>query len=272
MQVIIFLRSHVDWQSIRLENYMQQERGAPGVDEPYLARLEPRLKMWSETFGMSWFRYRNELRKIHAVNIDGVRGVDAVVRSFSTLQRLNWTTEPTWVLPIDDDDWYAPKVADHVRQYDPGTYHFQYWPIVRYMQVLAPTEPDEAVVSLQEPFANYDFCLTNMYAVSNAGIANVPGEFRQKVLTHHGCSVQKVTGNAAKPKIPPVPGSPLGVTIKSPASITQVLSCNTPQELVAMVNTFHDRTPRISRLPAYAQSPAMQSLELLEELIDSKRI
>lgn len=271
MQVIIFLRSHVDWPSLTMDDYMRQERGAPGVDEPYLTRLEPRLRMWDETFGISWFAYRQHLRDIHCLNMDRVRGVDAVVRSFSTLQRMNWTREPTWVLPIDDDDWYAPRVVEHVREFDPGKYHYQHWPIVRYMQVLPPAAEPEPVVSHQTPFANYGFCLTNMYAVSNAGIRNVPGHDRQMVLTHHGCSVQKVTGNAKPARIPDSPALPLGVTIKSPASITSVLACDTKEDLVAMVNTYHDRANQVHRLPAYAHEPAMASLELVRELANSRR-
>lgn len=73
----------------------------------FRAQLEPafapKVEAWNATFDMPYHLFRHEVRTIAASNLAEIR--DARVRT--------WDEIPAGalVLPVDDDDWFAPDVA-----------------------------------------------------------------------------------------------------------------------------------------------------------------
>lgn len=64
----------------------------------------PKMAVWDSTFHMPYREFRSELRRIAAANLEQVRGATVVT----------WEEIPegAWVLPIDDDDWFSPLIAE----------------------------------------------------------------------------------------------------------------------------------------------------------------
>lgn len=270
-RVVVYVRSDVDWESLNEENFFSQERRAPGISDEYLQKFFVGIQLWNQLYDMSFFEYRRRLRDISAINFDRIVGLDAVVRSFETLQRMRWSKEPTWVLPIDDDDWYHPELANICRENDPNIHHFLYWPTIRLIPVQA-TDDDEPEYSPQKPFENYKFLLTNMYAVSNSGIQAVPGLERQGVLTHHGRSIQTVKKYHGDRWNTAEFHQPLALTYKSPASFTQVTWPKTLDQMEAFINSGARSFERHRmQLPAWATPYAKLAGDLLDELIESRK-
>lgn len=273
MNIVAYIRSDVDWTHLNENNFLRQEGRAPGISDEYLEKFLVGIKLWNQLYDMSFFEYRRNLRDIHAMSMDRLIGLDAVVRDFSVLQRMDWTNKPTWVLPIDDDDWYHPELLYILRAHEPTEYHYAYWPIIR----LIPTQgadDSEPEVNTRQPFADpYPFPLTNMYAVSNAGIKAVSGKLRQKVLTHHGCSYGEVKSAVGKNFFNPLQVTqPMAITYKSPASFTQVTWPKTLDQMEAFINSGAESFRRHRhQLPEWAHPCAAQAGQLLNELIESRK-
>lgn len=66
----------------------------------------PRVALWDATFTIPYREFRSELKRIAAANLSRVR--DAVVAAWDEIP------EGAWVVPVDDDDWFAPDLARHL--------------------------------------------------------------------------------------------------------------------------------------------------------------
>lgn len=272
MNIVVYVRSDVDWTHLNEDNFMRQEGTAPGVSKEYLEKFLVGIKLWNQLYDMSFFEYRRGLRDIAAMNLDRMINLDAVVRDFSVLQRMDWTSKPTWVIPVDDDDWFHPELTYILDAHDPNEHQYAMWPIIRLIptQGADDTEPE---VSPQKPLTgDYSFPLTNMYAVSNSGIKAVPGMERQRVLTHHGCSHGAIMGaHRGKAEIVEVTQT-MAITYKSPASFTQVTWPKTLDQMEAFINTGACSFERHARqLPQWAWPSAERAGKLLNELIESRK-
>lgn len=76
-------------------------------EEAFRAQLDPELRplveLWDATFSMPYHRFRHQLRQIASDNLAGVEGARCAP----------WEEIPAGalVLPVDDDDWFAPDTA-----------------------------------------------------------------------------------------------------------------------------------------------------------------
>ena len=64
---------------------------------------------------MSWFEYRQEIKNIAELNRSQIHNVDLVIRNrhqAALLERL----DNVIILPVDDDDWFSPEIADTLRE------------------------------------------------------------------------------------------------------------------------------------------------------------
>jgi hypothetical protein len=70
--------------------------------------FRPRVALWDEVFDLPYHRFRAELRRIAADNHARIDGVRVVV---------DWAEIPdgALVLPVDDDEWFAPDVGHVLR-------------------------------------------------------------------------------------------------------------------------------------------------------------
>jgi hypothetical protein len=109
--IAIWVRSTVDW-----------------ADEAaFLAQappdLGPKVELWNELFTLPFHTFRHRVREIAALNHSRVDG--AVVADWDAIP------EGALVLPVDDDDWFAPDIAAVLeREADPaadGCYWASRW-------------------------------------------------------------------------------------------------------------------------------------------------
>jgi hypothetical protein len=81
-------------------------------DDPaaYMARvpasLRPRVALWDETFTLPFHAFRHRIREIARQSLATVEG--ARVSAWDDIP------EGALVLPVDDDDWFAPDVAHEI--------------------------------------------------------------------------------------------------------------------------------------------------------------
>jgi hypothetical protein len=103
--IYIWIRRTVDWDD------------EDAALDPWLI---PRLPLWNATFNISYPRFRYRLKQIAGLNHSRVDGA----------VRAEWDEIPdgALVLPVDDDDWFAPGAARVLlRELDPGVTGYL-WP------------------------------------------------------------------------------------------------------------------------------------------------
>jgi hypothetical protein len=90
--VAIWVRKPVPW----------DDEGAFRAQIPDAFRRK--VDVWNGTFTMPYHVFRGEVRRIAELNQDAVRGA----------ARLDWEEIPdgALVLPVDDDDWFAPDIGE----------------------------------------------------------------------------------------------------------------------------------------------------------------
>lgn len=77
-------------------------------EEAFFAQVQARfrftLAVWHETFQMPYHRFRGRVSEIARASLAGVRGARVA----------EWEEIPdgALVLPVDDDDWFAPRAAE----------------------------------------------------------------------------------------------------------------------------------------------------------------
>jgi hypothetical protein len=93
-------------------------------EEAFLAQLSPRFRpfvaMWNETFEMPYHRFRARVYEIAQASLAAVRGARVAA----------WEEIPdgALVLPVVDDDWFAPHAAEVLeRERRPGAIAYV-WP------------------------------------------------------------------------------------------------------------------------------------------------
>ena len=70
--------------------------------------FRPKMARWNDTFGMPYHVFRHRLKLIAQTSLQSVR--HAQVTAFEQIPA------GAIVAPIDDDDWFAPDLADHLLQ------------------------------------------------------------------------------------------------------------------------------------------------------------
>lgn len=260
--IAVFVRSDVQWHNITIRNYAQQTGTAGMITPASRRRYLECAKLWADTFRMSVFDYRAALRDIATTAIDRIEGLDAVFRNYATLARAKPENDNAWILPIDDDDWFSPSIADYCRDHDANATHMLTWAHVR-------LSADNA--RFQYPQENVPFVLTNQYAISNSAMTILNRDSRKTVLSHHGMAWQTIQRTAKRSFRDIRTKSPLAVTLKSPASYTQLTQFHNPEELLEFVTRGDRLFAEEKLLPKWAKPHAAKVGQLLGELIESRK-
>jgi hypothetical protein len=127
----IFIRKTEDWASIKnIENYKKKLRYvwpfSKGIDADNLRKVDQFLEcidFWNKNLNLTYFEYRNELKKISQSTWEktgipvlshppGRKIYDEnIIRSLIPKQS---RPKNIFLLPTDDDDWYAPDIREHL--------------------------------------------------------------------------------------------------------------------------------------------------------------
>jgi hypothetical protein len=103
----IWVRATADWADV--EAFRAQLR----------PDFEPKVELWNATFDMPFHLFRAEVARIARLNQSRVAGA----------VRADWNQIPEGglVLPVDDDDWFAPHVGEALEnEHDPAAEGY-YW-------------------------------------------------------------------------------------------------------------------------------------------------
>jgi hypothetical protein len=83
------------------------------------ARFRAKLETWNATVDPPYHRFRQRVKEIAALNLSRVEG--------AVLSTLDATPPGAIVVPVDDDDWFAPQLATRLRaEHEPGREGY-YW-------------------------------------------------------------------------------------------------------------------------------------------------
>lgn len=186
--VVLYVRTNLDWGSLTEESFLHQEECSNSARAMSVDQKQAFLKsirLWNRTFGLSYFAYRQRLKEIAELSWTRIRNLDLVVRRqdlFTVLDRLDRYI----VLPVDDDDWFHPDVADVLRQHwQPGIDAF-HWPDGLYRPV--PFQDRFQQTASQERLGVRhwpgDFS-TNGYALTRSGFSRCNAQAKPRVLAFH---------------------------------------------------------------------------------------
>ena len=145
--MFIWVRATIDWDD--------PERCREQLDPAFRAKAET----WDATFSIPYCAFRAELRRIARLNLSRVRDAEVVAE---------WEVIPeeAVVLPVDDDDWFAPDTAEVLGAHESDATVAWRWP-TRFLEV--PITRGHALYLLRRkllPFMpEHYFCSTNNYAV-----------------------------------------------------------------------------------------------------------
>jgi hypothetical protein len=144
--VYVWVRTTVDW---------ADESGPHGrVKDEFRQRVD----LWNGTFTLSYHAFRHEVARIARDNLACVRR--------AALAAWDDIPDGAVVLPVDDDDWFAPDIADALEErLDPGAIGCRWQ--AAYVEV--PFGPGHAVHRLRMRLLPWTsprwVCSTNNYAL-----------------------------------------------------------------------------------------------------------
>lgn len=186
--VVLHVRTNIDWATMTEEGFLRQEQ-PPGSACPMSAEQRQALlraiRLWDRTFRMSYFSYRQRLKEIAELSWTRIRNLDLILRRPGLSAILDILDEYI-VLPVDDDDWFHPDIADVLRRrWRPGVDAF-HWPDGLYRPVPFQERFDQSAhqIRLILRKLHADFA-TNGYALTRTGLSKCKAPLRGRVLAFH---------------------------------------------------------------------------------------
>lgn len=82
--------------------------------------FRPKYEMWNRTFNVPYHRFRQRLKALAEGTLQGVSGAQVVVPDAIAAGAL--------VVPVDDDDWFAPDLASRLAAAFDGSAFGYRWP------------------------------------------------------------------------------------------------------------------------------------------------
>jgi hypothetical protein len=128
-----------------------------GLADRVLPSFRPKFEAWNETFDLSYGAFRQRLKEIAELSLSRVDGAACTA--------LEKVPAGDLILPVDDDDWFAPNVAQEIRQAVEPDRAGYYW--IR--EVISPSRRRRKLRNVLWPRrrrGSYT-CKTNNYAVIN---------------------------------------------------------------------------------------------------------
>lgn len=148
-EIVVCVRATLDW----------QDRAA--VEAGMIERFRPKYDAWNSRFSVPYHLFRHRLKEIAQENLRNVEGVRSV--------EVDDIPPGALVVPVDDDDWFCPDLARHLRAAYDETKRGYYWR--RYVLEALPERNPLRLLRPGRPLRQGDHsgftCGTNSYAVVN---------------------------------------------------------------------------------------------------------
>jgi hypothetical protein len=94
--IYICIRRTIDWADER------------AVEAELLPEMRPKVAVWNAIFAMPYHVFRHRAKEIAARNLGAVAGVQIAPREEIPVGSV--------IVPVDDDDWFAPDLALHLQR------------------------------------------------------------------------------------------------------------------------------------------------------------
>jgi hypothetical protein len=257
--VALHRRTSLDWTRMR--------PGAPELGRSW-RQVETAAEWWNRELGLDYFEFRAGLAAIAWRSWGQIRGLNLVlgVDTPDLAWRLGRYAGDVLLVPSDDDDWFAPTVADELRAaYEPGV-DIYFWDDAVYgidFDAWEAASPEAVlrVLGKRGPGERLDpkhRIRTNNYALSSRFLRSLPRPNRAPLLRDH-VAVDEAMRRARGKHIPTI----LSVTNKSLASITQLRRVKEPEELRALAEALPRGEPRLDDRVGDWALPLVSSMDEL---------
>lgn len=211
--VHIWVRRTLDWKDEAL------------VTENLIPEARPLVAAWNATFTIPYHLFRQRMKDVAALSLSRVEGARCT-------SRLEDIPDGALLVPVDDDDWLAPTLAQRLLDaYDPDA--------TGYLWERDLIEPQSSLLRVRRRFARWRgrptkyTCKTNNYAVRKAS------ELEPLAMVHlrasrffdaHPSEIRRVDGT-------------LAVQVRNPASLSEFRRMSriaTPESLGEMSKRYRN--------------------------------
>ncbi len=188
--VILFERTAINWRAMNRALFLRQWVTGDSVwgkrRKPGYQKLWEGIERWNAYFEIPYFDYRAELNDLARHTWATASGLDGHLRDFDLLEAAA-NRKDCWILPTDDDDWYAPQLPAMLKSLDARKVDVVCWNQLRYLPAWSHEEPRRgwqgklrvAEWKFEERFE------TNGYAIRSRLLHELGRErFRELVLNH----------------------------------------------------------------------------------------
>jgi len=128
------------------------------VDAGLIESFRPKAELWNATFNIPYHEFRQRVKRIAQLSLDRVENA----------QRASVEAAPPGALlvPVDDDDWFSPDLANRLREeFDPSISCY-YWN----RRILEPGRHLRRIKGLLKEFVTGEVIFaSNNYAIRNVG-------------------------------------------------------------------------------------------------------
>lgn len=177
MKLVIWERTEINWQSIDMESFFEQGNK---IFKRYEALLRFSIPAWNSAFTLEYPQFRAGLQSIARDNRRDISGVDDIIRGESDFaQYIASAADDTIIVPVDDDDWFAPDLAKLKVLFKDNHFRYVIWPQL----IIGPKRTDYLYRVLKMPAE--DIPQTNNFAFTVGMFKEYNYQELEAILPYH---------------------------------------------------------------------------------------
>src|SRR5450432_630473 len=111
VQARILVVTDVEWASMTDATFASQDDPTRPLAFLEIAKRHDLPRIFLEAFGVDFFRYRGELRRIAQASLERIPGARLSI-GFEDFDRWFYDDDDEFIFPIDDDDLYHPRLVE----------------------------------------------------------------------------------------------------------------------------------------------------------------
>lgn len=264
MRLFLLVRASLPWDQLNYRSYQNQAGFFAGR---WMYRVNRSLTAWQDIFDMSFFEYRHRIYQIAQRNWGNILGLEDIFMSDGghdkTLDMIRKIRKikDAMILPVDDDDWFSPKIKQEL---EPYSHH----PIIHWRQGRYDPYADRNnnfVLRNAEPYHFF----TNNYAYTPF-LYSFVNEFHQAEMTlmhlHFNDIVRNTIFEPVRCNWITLPKC-FGVTNKTLASLSKLNKKKSAKHFLACMGRHQKLSSEKSLCTAMEWAPwIMRSIKETEEL------